>query len=109
MSDHSRVRVRAQSSPWWGGVEVAILGVDRLPDGGVHCGEVIMRPVAQGCEIPRAMVLRNEEAQVLMDDLWNSGIRPTEGAGTAGAMRAAERHIADLRAVAFKTLGIEQG
>jgi hypothetical protein len=103
-----KIRVRAQASPWWGGVEIAVLG-DRLPDGGLECGEVTMRPVAQGCEIPRAMVLRNEEAQALMDDLWNSGIRPTEGAGTAGAMRATERHIADLRAVAFKALGIEQG
>jgi hypothetical protein len=108
MSDLGRLRVRAQSSPWWGGVEVAILG-ERLANGCIPCGEVIMRPVAQGGEIPRALVLRNEEAQALMDDLWNSGIRPTEGAGTAGAMRATERHIADLRAVAFKALGIEQG
>ena len=108
MSDQGRLRVRAQSSPWWGGVEVAILG-ERLANGYIPCGEVIMRPISQGEEIPRALVLRNEEAQALMDDLWNSGIRPTEGAGTAGAMRAAERHIADLRAVAFKTLGIEQG
>jgi hypothetical protein len=42
-----------------------------------------------------------------MDDLWNAGIRPTEGAGSAGAMRAAESHIADLRRVAFKALGID--
>ena len=41
-------------------------------------------------------------AQVLMDDLWACGIRPTEGAGTAGAMRATERHLEDMRALVFK-------
>jgi hypothetical protein len=41
-----------------------------------------------------------------MDDLWASGVRPTEGNGSAGAMRAVERHIDDLRKIAFKTLGI---
>lgn len=37
-------------------------------------------------------------AQVLMDTLWNCGIRPTEGAGTAGAMAAAQAHLKDLQA-----------
>jgi hypothetical protein len=52
--------------------------------------------------------LSNDAAQVLMDDLWNSGIRPTEGAGSAGAMRAAERHIEDLRKIAFKVIGVDK-
>jgi len=54
------------------------------------------------------LCLRMEQAQVLMDDLWNAGVRPTEGAGSAGAMRAAQAHIADLRRVTFKVLGIDE-
>lgn len=50
--------------------------------------------------------LSMENAQELMDGLWACGVRPTEGNGSAGAMRAAERHIEDLRKIAFKTLGI---
>lgn len=45
--------------------------------------------------------------QMLMDDLWQCGLRPTEGAGSAGAMRAAERHLADLRTILFKKMDIE--
>lgn len=41
-------------------------------------------------------------AQVLMDTLWNCGIRPTEGAGTAGTMAAAQAHLQDLRSINTK-------
>jgi len=40
-------------------------------------------------------------AQVLMDDLWRCGIRPTEGAGSAGSLAATERHLADLQKIVF--------
>lgn len=54
-----------------------------------------------------AFQLRNAEAQVLMDDLWRAGLRPTGGAGSAGSFRAVEKHLDDMRTIAFKTLGIE--
>lgn len=37
-----------------------------------------------------------------MDDLWDAGIRPSETVSP----QATAQHIADLRAVAFKLLGI---
>jgi len=46
---------------------------------------------------PSPLRLTHEAAQMLMDRLWNVGIRPTEGAGSAGAMRQAEDHIATLK------------
>ena len=49
-----------------------------------------------------------EGAQVLMDDLWKCGIRPTEGSGTAGSMRAVEGHLSDMRRIVFHKLGIEE-
>ena len=52
-------------------------------------------------------VLQRQQAQTLMDDLWASGVRPTEGAGSAGAMREAQEHIATLRKVAYKVLEID--
>lgn len=36
-------------------------------------------------------------AQRLMDELWKCGLRPKEGTGSAGAMAATERHLADLQ------------
>lgn len=41
--------------------------------------------------------IKTTAAQILMDDLWNSGIRPTEGTGSAGSLAATERHLADFR------------
>lgn len=51
--------------------------------------------------------LHPEVAQVLMDDLWRCGLRPTEGKGSAGALAATQRHLEDLRTIAFVKLGIE--
>jgi hypothetical protein len=45
-------------------------------------------------------------AQQLMDDLWTCGLRPTEGAGSAGALAATQQHLKDMQAIAFKQLGI---
>lgn len=38
-----------------------------------------------------------DNAQALMDDLWRCGIRPTEGAGSAGAMSAVQEHLKQLK------------
>lgn len=58
------------------------------------------------CHAPVAY-LKASECQVLMDDLWRAGIRPTEGAGTAGSMRATENHLADMRKIVAAKLGVE--
>jgi len=47
------------------------------------------------------MRLNYNAAQTLMDDLWACGIRPTEGAGSAGAMTATQEHLKDIRQIAF--------
>jgi len=40
--------------------------------------------------------IESDQAQSLMDQLWQCGFRPTEGTGSAGAMAATERHLKDL-------------
>lgn len=41
-------------------------------------------------------------AQALMDELWNCGIRPSEGSGSAGSLAATERHLKDMQRLVFK-------
>ena len=48
------------------------------------------------------LCLRVEEAQELMDALWDAGLRPTEGSGSAGSLAATERHLADMRGILQK-------
>lgn len=47
------------------------------------------------------------EAQQLMDELWQCGLRPSEGSGSAGSLRATEKHLADMRLITMKKLNIE--
>ena len=44
------------------------------------------------------------EAQQLMDELWQCGLRPTEGTGSAGSLAATERHLKDMQTVAMGLL-----
>jgi hypothetical protein len=45
--------------------------------------------------------------QKLMDDLWDCGLRPSEGTGSAGALAAVEKHLGDMRKIAGKKIGVE--
>jgi hypothetical protein len=60
-------------------------------------------PVEDGTEAPVWVTLRDEEAQSLMDALWNTGVRPSNGEGSVGQLAATEAHLADMRALVFKT------
>ncbi|HPR89724.1 MAG TPA: hypothetical protein PL181_17060 [bacterium] len=44
------------------------------------------------------------EAQQLMDELWRCGLRPSEGSGSAGMMKATQDHLNDMRKIAFMSL-----
>ena len=55
---------------------------------------------------PNGIVIGRNEAQALIDDLWQCGMRPTEGAGTAGSMLAAQKHLEDMRSIAFAKLEV---
>jgi hypothetical protein len=47
--------------------------------------------------------LKADNTQLLMDELWRIGFRPTEGHGSVGQLGAVEKHLADMRALVFKT------
>ena len=41
-------------------------------------------------------------AQQLIDDLWDCGLRPSEGSGSAGQLAATERHLKDMQQLVFE-------
>lgn len=49
-----------------------------------------------------------ERAQELMDELWNAGLRPTQGKQSEGVTAAQSRHLEDMRAIAFERLKVEK-
>lgn len=50
------------------------------------------------------MRLTLHQAQFLMDQLWDCGLRPSEGSGSAGAMAATQKHLEDMQAIAIGLL-----
>jgi hypothetical protein len=47
-----------------------------------------------------------QDAQVLMDELWRCGLRPTEGSGSAGSLAATQDHLRDMRTIVAKQLDV---
>jgi len=56
-----------------------------------------------------AVSMSDSEAQVLADQLWAAGFRPTQGHGTSGQLAATEKHLDDMRCLVFQSHGIEEG
>jgi hypothetical protein len=101
--DPNLLRVRAVHAPWYAGVEILIT------KGKHRCNLVPEeKETPKYVQIEPSARLTMEQAQTLMDDLWASGLRPTEGAGSAGSLRATEKHLEDMRKLVFESLGIHR-
>jgi hypothetical protein len=88
--------VRATAAPWNAGIEFLIRS-------GRSTAEPIIMKVRDENVCPKSSFsLEYGKAQLLMDDLWVAGLRPTEGAGSAGALAATQKHLQDMRNLVFK-------
>lgn len=95
--------VRCQRERWNDGIEVAVF--QRLDFGAMVAQPLIMRELKQGELVgDPTMRLTSKEAQMLVDELWHCGIRPSEGAGSAGSLAATEKHLADMQKIALGLL-----
>lgn len=56
---------------------------------------------AEASDVMAFAILTHSEAQELMDSLWQAGMRPTEGKGSAGQLTATEKHLEDMREIAY--------
>ena len=98
------MEVRCQREPWENGVQLMVF--DKRADGLVSYAENMnMRTVANGEHFGEpTMRLKNNEAQMLMDELWRCGIRPSVDSGYAVILAATERHLKDMRVIALGLL-----
>lgn len=72
-------------------------------------GDAVAQPVTlvrrePGTPAQPMLRLQIHQAQQLMDELWQCGLRPTEGTGSAGSLAATERHLADMQKIALTLL-----
>jgi len=103
-----KLEIFCQHEPFSRGIKFWFKHTDWTPD---HMTVSVALPLTlkrltkedEGMEMPHSMQLQEGEAQQFMDELWRIGLRPREGSGSAGSLAATERHLADMRALVFKT------
>jgi hypothetical protein len=72
-------------------------------NGVFYCAKPItMEATDIGALIEPCLSLRMEEAQLLMDNMWDAGVRPSQSVGTAGQLDATKYHLEDMRRLVFK-------
>jgi hypothetical protein len=100
------IRAIAHQDPWSEKVGVLLVkhetGKPRLIAKPLDFAEV-----PAGAPVDPTFSLQRDEAQELMDMLWSCGLRPTQSKSSAGQLDAVERHLADMRAIAFNKLEIK--
>lgn len=98
-------RIRLFSVPWKRGWDLFLTEATR--DGAMYLaappqmstvsdGELLVNPTMQ---------VSDATVQELMDELWRQGVRPRNGAGSAGQLLALENHLDDIRALCVKFTG----
>ncbi|NIO30182.1 MAG: hypothetical protein GTN75_00110 [Gemmatimonadetes bacterium] len=95
-------RVRAWYSPYADRVEVFVQGSTGHDRRLSHVATLGWTEAPEpGTRVEPTFAMRREDAQVLMDGLWDCGLRPVQGAGSAGAMDAVKYHLEDMRRLVF--------
>lgn len=102
-----RTEIRALRQPWVR--DTIALYVCKIDTRNGQAIEAIAEPLAfhaliaadEMVEPAPTLRLTPGEAQQLIDQLWRTGIRPTEGAGSVGQLQATERHLEDMCTLVF--------
>ena len=95
------LKCRAQQKPWNAGIDILLLNNESAVT------NLEWSMVDEGSMVEPTFSLGHTEAQLLMDDLWNAGIRPSEGSGSTGQLRATEHHLNDMRKIVGKWMKLE--
>lgn len=104
-------RVYATMRPMRAAIDLFM--VRNTPTGMDFIDSIIMRHVSpedaqtlMACAPDAPLSISPEVAQELMDVLWQVGIRPSEGTGSAGALAATQSHLKDLQDFSFRLLSM---
>jgi hypothetical protein len=104
MNPVGSIKLLARKASW--GLFVSVLPVKM--EGQKHLviksieWEEVLKDSPYSLEHSESINLSIQDAQLLIDDLWSAGLRPTDGTGSAGAMAATQKHLEDMRTLVFK-------
>lgn len=99
---NDKLRIRAVNAPWYAGIEILISEHPNQHRPYAVATEMVFRQVTPGEFIKPTCVLDMQDAQQLIDELWQCGLRPSQAQASAGALSATQKHLDDMRALVFK-------
>jgi len=97
------IELMARREDWSEGVSI-YMRQRTAGKGNAVAAPVMMVQKEPGEHVEPMLRLEIQAAQQLMDELWQCGLRPTEGTGSAGSLKATENHLADMKRIAFTLL-----
>ena len=103
MNDFSR-QWHITDDPMWDGYSVYVICDNKKRH--VTKIEMTIEDRTPNAYTSPAMVLEPNEAQQIMNELWKVGLRPKDGEGSSAQINSMKEHLADMRKIAFKKLGI---
>jgi hypothetical protein len=101
------IQIRAERELWGRSIELLIFSEnqDKSRISIAKPQDLVPEELEPGHHATQAtLTLTQKHAQALMDNLWNCGLRPSEGTGSAGSLAATERHLKDMQEITMKLL-----
>lgn len=92
------IKIHASSRPWDSRVDLVII------QGSAAMTNAVFEQHTDGAQVDPSLSIPIEAAQVLMEQLWSIGIRPSDMKLETGALGATKAHLEDMRKIAFKFL-----
>lgn len=100
------IEIRAHKAAWSDAIELLV--VDKALNHLAFGHPITFSKVEQpNTAIQPTVAIDGQAAQRLMDELWNCGLRPSEGSGSAGQLAAVQGHLQDMRALVSKALDVK--
>lgn len=97
-SDFGALKIGAQRTYARNGIDIYIWRNGNIQQDRVQSAAPIQfEEIDTSVSTDPAATIRIEEAQRLIDDLWNAGLRPTHARATDETVAAQKAHIADLK------------
>lgn len=96
------IEIMARREDWNYGISI-YMRRQTIGGGAIVAAPVEMVKSVVGCILEPMMRLEIQTAQQLIDELWQCGLRPSEGTGSAGSLAATERHLSDMQKI---TMGL---
>jgi len=98
------MKVFAEKVPWERGIKIHM--GEHLPNSNKisMLSEIIFKEMDEFTYSESPFFLNFTQAQELMDSLWDCGLRPSEGSGSAGALLATQNHLKDMQGLTDRLL-----